>query len=159
MNIALDVMGGDHAPGAIVAGAVEAARLYGVTVALVGKPEIIRQVEDDRRALEELVGYEIVGMAYPCGGVNNNDYVASVIAGNTPIKYVRTITCNESFERQSNLYRFQPTVYHMDFDKMFELAREFVEGEWPDDRIFYVWGHSYEFDYHDTWGKFEEFCQ
>ena len=43
MNIALDVMGGDHAPGAIVAGAVEAARLYGVTVALVGKPEIIRQ--------------------------------------------------------------------------------------------------------------------
>ncbi len=41
MNIALDAMGGDHAPEAIVAGAVEAARIYGVTVSLVGRPEII----------------------------------------------------------------------------------------------------------------------
>ena len=41
MNIALDAMGGDHAPEAIVAGGVEAARVYGVTVSLVGKPEAI----------------------------------------------------------------------------------------------------------------------
>ncbi|MCL4863665.1 MAG: phosphate acyltransferase PlsX [Caldilineaceae bacterium] len=43
MNIALDVMGGDHAPEEIVAGAVEAARAYGVTVSLVGKPDLIRR--------------------------------------------------------------------------------------------------------------------
>jgi glycerol-3-phosphate acyltransferase PlsX len=42
MNIALDVMGGDHAPDEIVAGAVEAARAYGVTVSLVGQPDAIR---------------------------------------------------------------------------------------------------------------------
>jgi glycerol-3-phosphate acyltransferase PlsX len=42
MNIALDAMGGDHAPKAIVAGAVEAARKYGVTISLVGRPDIIR---------------------------------------------------------------------------------------------------------------------
>lgn len=42
MNIALDVMGGDHGPGEIVAGAVEAAREYKVTISLVGKPEVIR---------------------------------------------------------------------------------------------------------------------
>ena len=41
MNIALDAMGGDHAPEAIVAGAVEAARVYDVTVSLVGKPDVI----------------------------------------------------------------------------------------------------------------------
>jgi glycerol-3-phosphate acyltransferase PlsX len=41
MNIALDAMGGDHAPQAIVAGAVEAAKEYGVTVSLVGKPDVI----------------------------------------------------------------------------------------------------------------------
>jgi len=41
MNIALDAMGGDHAPEAIVAGAVEAARIYGVTVSLVGQPNVI----------------------------------------------------------------------------------------------------------------------
>lgn len=41
MNIALDAMGGDHAPEAIVAGGVEAARVYDVTVTLVGKPDVI----------------------------------------------------------------------------------------------------------------------
>lgn len=41
MNIALDAMGGDHAPEAIVAGGVEAARVYDVTVSLVGKPDVI----------------------------------------------------------------------------------------------------------------------
>lgn len=42
MNIALDVMGGDHAPVEIVAGAVEGARRYRVTVSLVGKPDLIQ---------------------------------------------------------------------------------------------------------------------
>lgn len=42
MNIALDVMGGDNAPGEVVLGAVEAAREYGITISLVGKPDVIR---------------------------------------------------------------------------------------------------------------------
>lgn len=41
MNIALDVMGGDHGVGEIIAGAVEAAQKYKVTVSLVGRPELI----------------------------------------------------------------------------------------------------------------------
>lgn len=43
MNIALDVMGGDHSPHEIVAGAVEAARAYKVMISLVGKPDVIRR--------------------------------------------------------------------------------------------------------------------
>lgn len=42
MRIALDAMGGDHAPLETVAGAVLAAREYGVEVVLVGKPEAIQ---------------------------------------------------------------------------------------------------------------------
>ncbi|MEZ4662513.1 MAG: phosphate acyltransferase PlsX [Caldilineaceae bacterium] len=42
MNIALDAMGGDHAPGEIVAGAVLAAREYGITVSLVGRPDELK---------------------------------------------------------------------------------------------------------------------
>jgi glycerol-3-phosphate acyltransferase PlsX len=41
-RIALDVMGGDHAPGEIVAGAVQAARAYGAGVILVGPEPAIR---------------------------------------------------------------------------------------------------------------------
>jgi glycerol-3-phosphate acyltransferase PlsX len=43
MNIAVDVMGGDQAPAAIVAGAVEAARRYPITISLVGQPDAIRR--------------------------------------------------------------------------------------------------------------------
>ncbi len=41
MKIALDAMGGDHAPAAAVHGGVWAARDFGLTVQLVGRPEII----------------------------------------------------------------------------------------------------------------------
>ncbi len=42
MRIALDAMGGDNAPEETVKGAIEAAREYGIEVALVGQPEAIR---------------------------------------------------------------------------------------------------------------------
>lgn len=42
MRIALDVMGGDHTPREIIAGAVQAAREYGIEVILVGPEPIIR---------------------------------------------------------------------------------------------------------------------
>jgi glycerol-3-phosphate acyltransferase PlsX len=41
MLIALDAMGGDHAPAEVVRGAVDAALRYGVEVALVGPPDRI----------------------------------------------------------------------------------------------------------------------
>ena len=120
--------------------------------------EIIRQVEADRLNLSELVEYEVVGMAYPCGGVNNDDRVAGIIKKNTGVKYSRTITTNNCFDLQENLYRFNPTVYHLDFEKMMQLGREFVEFKPKEPKVFYIWGHSYEMDYGaDYWVKLEEF--
>ena len=120
--------------------------------------EIIRQVEADRLNLSELVEYEVVGMAYPCGGVNNDDRVAGIIKKNTGVKYSRTITTNNCFDLQENLYRFNPTAYHLDFEKMMQLGREFVEFKPKEPKVFYIWGHSYEMDYGaDCWVKLEEF--
>ena len=121
--------------------------------------EIIRQVETDRKNLSKLVGYEVVGMAYPCGGVNNDDRVAEIIKNNTGVKYSRTITCNHSFDLQDNLYRFNPTAYIMKRGKMRELAEEFVNLKPDKPQIFYIWGHSYEFDIENSWAKFDEFCK
>ena len=120
--------------------------------------EVVRQVETDRLNLSELVGYEVVGMAYPCGGVNNDDRVADIIKKNTGVKYSRTITTNDSFDLQENLFRFNPTVYHLDFEEMMQLGESFVELKPETPKIFYVWGHSYEMDYGaDYWVKLEEF--
>ena len=56
MNILLDAMGGDNAPHAIVAGAVEAAKAYRVQISLVGKPEVIEA---------ELKKHNTVGLDLP----------------------------------------------------------------------------------------------
>ena len=122
--------------------------------------EVIRQVEQDRLNLSELMGYEVVGFAYPCGGVNNDERVAKLIRENTGIKYARTITSTQSFDLQDNLYQFKPTVYHHEeMDKMFALAEQFLAMEADKPQIFYIWGHAYEFDIHDDWSRFEEFCK
>ena len=84
------------------------------------------QVEEDRKQLSRLVGYEVVGMAYPCGGVNNDDRVAEVIKKQTGVKYARTITSTFSFDIPKNLHRLDPTVYICEPDKMFELVEKFI---------------------------------
>jgi len=56
MNIALDVMGGDNAPHEVIAGAVLAAREYGVAVSLVGKPDVIAR---------ELQKHDVRGLKLP----------------------------------------------------------------------------------------------
>ena len=123
--------------------------------------EIIRQVEEDRIKLSELCGYEVVGMAYPCGGQNHDDRVANIIRENTGVKYCRTIISNHSFDIQDDLYKFKPTVYHFgEFDKMFELGQKFLETKSDTPQILYVWGHAYEFDIRDgDWERMEEFCR
>lgn len=120
--------------------------------------EIIRQVEQDRLNLSELAGYEVVGMAYPCGGVNNDDRVAAVIKEHTGIKYSRTTTPTYNFDIQENLFRFNTTLHHLEFDDMMRLGKEFIELKTDTPKIFYIWGHSFEMDLHpDNWTKLEEF--
>ena len=87
--------------------------------------EIIDQVEEDRKALSALAGYDIVGMAYPCGGVNNDERVAKVIRKHTPIQYARTITSTYSFDLQENFLQFNPTIYWIE-TQLFEIVERFL---------------------------------
>ena len=122
--------------------------------------EIIRQVEQDRLNLSELCGYEVIGMAYPCGGQNHDDRVAEIIKNNTGVKYSRTIISNYSFEPQTNLYKFNPTMHHFaGIDKLMEMGNKFLEMKADTPQIFYVWGHAYEFDFQENWDGFEDFCK
>ena len=127
--------------------------------AIEDEAEIIRQVEQDRLNLSELVGYEVVGMAYPCGGVNNDDRVAQIIRENTGVRYARTITSSYSFAPQENLYRFNPTVYHHgDWERLWEIGEQFLALQSDEPAVLYIWGHAFEFDiYPERWERFEEF--
>ena len=124
------------------------------------KDEIIYQVEQDRKNLEELVGYDIVGMAYPCGGQNNDDRVAQIIKENTKMQYCRTITTTGNFDLQTNLHRFNATEFHLNFDRLMELGKQFIEMKPDKPQLFYIWGHSFEMDYNSrNWVRLEEFFE
>jgi len=100
--------------------------------------EIIRQIEEDRKNLENLVGYQVVGMAYPGNG-NNAHRVSEIIKSHTAIKYARTTVSTQSFELQNNLLLFNPTVHHDDFENLFRLGEEFINLKADKPKLFYIW--------------------
>lgn len=121
--------------------------------------EIIRQVEEDCKNLSALWGRPVKGMAYPGGGVNADERVADIIRRSTSMKYARTTVCTHSFDLQEDLMLFKPTAWHKDWDILFDLAEKFIALDAKEPALFYVWGHSYEFDIDNSWDKFEEFCR
>ena len=119
--------------------------------------EIIKEVEEDRLRLSDIAGYEVIGMAYPYG--TYNDRVVDIIKKNTGVKYSRTVNSTHKFEIQTDLLRFEPTLHHND-EKLFELAEKFITLKPESPQIFYIWGHTYEFDHEDgMWKRIEEFCK
>lgn len=123
--------------------------------------EVVRQVEQDRLALSELVGYEVVGMAYPGGGKNHDDRVKALVQERTGVRYARGIVSSYSFEPCADLYSYTPTIFHhADWDKLFEMGERFLALTPDMPKVFYIWGHSFEFDiYPERWEIFEEFCR
>ena len=117
------------------------------------------QVAQDQRTLEALCGYPIRCMAYPCGGINNDDRVAAVIRDTTSIRFARTVISTFSFDSQENLLRFNPTL-HFRSERLFELAEKFLASDADTPQLFYIWGHTYELDAEDgAWERFEQFCR
>ena len=78
-------------------------------------------------------------MAYPCGGINNDDRVANIIKNNSLIKFARTIKSSYSFDLQENLLRFNPTLHFTDV-RMFEFAENFIALKTREPKVFYIWG-------------------
>ena len=116
---------------------------------------VIYQVERDRLTLSDLLGYEVVGMAYPGGGENNNDHIAELVKNHTGIKYARTIVSTGNFDLQDNYYRFNPTVYacSKDFES---IVDKFIELKTDKPQLLYIWGHAYEMDTEAIpWDRFE----
>lgn len=63
MRIIVDAMGGDNAPGEIVAGALDAAKKYNVEILLVGKEEMIKPlVPEDAKGISILNADDVITM-------------------------------------------------------------------------------------------------
>ena len=123
--------------------------------------EVLTEIEEDRKTLQKMVDYEVLGMAYPFGSSVINDDIIDILRTKTPIKYSRGTTSTHNFDLQDNLLDFRPTIHHNQFESLFSLAEQFIALDTDKPQLFYIWGHSYEFDDNngECWDRFEQFCK
>ena len=104
--------------------------------------EVIYEIAEDRKNLEGQYGTIVRGMAYPFGTYSKE--VVDILE-KCGIRYSRTVN---------------PTCHH-NYEKLDELATRFVEApsRYGNAEMFYLWGHSYEFDNDDNWQVIERFAE
>ena len=118
-------------------------------------------VVSDRNALESMFGRIMKGMAYANGSYN--DEVVEIVK-KAGIHYARTCNSTEMFDLPNDWLRLPATCHHNN-PQLMELAKKFVEQKehpyyWSNTlQLFYLWGHSYEFDNNDNWDIIEKFAE
>ena len=125
---------------------------------LVGLPANIaaEEVLRDRKELEDIFGTVIRGFAYPYGAFDDQSVEILRSCG---ICYARTVQSTRDFHLPKDWLRLQATCHHNDPELM-NLADKFVKARnWWDPMLFYLWGHSYEFEANDNWDVIERFAQ
>ena len=114
------------------------------------------EVIDDRKNLEKIFGKQIHGMAYAYGGYD--DTVVSIL-DHAGIYYSRTTVSTKKFNIPSDWLRLPATCHHKNPELM-ALADKFLSWDIDmDPKLFYVWGHAYEFEDKDNWHVIEAFCE
>lgn len=113
------------------------------------------EIIKDRENLEEWFGTLVRGMAYPFGTFSDEVLKCLHAAG---IVYARTTRSSENFQLPDNWLLLNPTCHH-DHPKLMQFAQKFVE-DTPslDPWLFYLWGHSYEFEEKNNWEVIERFA-
>lgn len=118
--------------------------------------QIVHEVHEDRVNLEKDFGGIIQGMAYPFG--TYNDKVVDTLRA-CGILYSRTVNSTHDFSMPQDWLRLGATCHHGD-PKLMELADRFLKEDFPfGSRLFYLWGHSYEFEADNNWHVIEEFAE
>ena len=114
------------------------------------------QVMKDKEELENQFGRVIRGLAYPFGTFS--DQVVNTLR-DLGVAYARTVMSTGDFFLPGDWLRLPATCHHDD-PRLMTLARKFCEEEntWRP-MLFYLWGHSYEFEANDNWQVIEGFAE
>lgn len=105
-----------------------------------------------REKLEAMYHTIITGFAYPYGWYDSD---LMQVLGNAGITYARTVFSTGTFDLPDNWLELNPTCHHDD-PKLSELTQCFLEDEVTEHpEMFYVWGHTFEFDRNDNWNVIE----
>ncbi|MCM1438315.1 MAG: polysaccharide deacetylase family protein [Roseburia sp.] len=122
--------------------------------------EAVKEAADNRAYLEEKFGCIVRGWAYAYGGFN--DGIKRVLS-DLGAAYARTTRSTYAFEIPRDWLELNPTCHHTE-KQLAPLADRFFEGS-PNGEfkhrepwLFYIWGHSYEFDDDNNWDLIEGIC-
>lgn len=133
--------------------------------------EGIRDILDCRILLEREFGIIVRGMAFPDTAVNRfqepeafkrvKKYIEDL-----DIAYVRSAGGdNDKFKLPDEWYNWMPTAHH-DNPQIFEYMEKFINLDvsklyisMRTPKLFYVWGHSFEFERNQNWEHLDEICQ
>lgn len=117
---------------------------------------VAQEIIEDRKALEAMFERPIRGMAYPMGTFSDAVVDVLKVAG---IAYARTTQVTRNFKIPSDWLRLAATCKHTDPDLM-NMAEKFVTRKADNHaQLFYLWGHSYEFEADDNWDVIERFAE
>ncbi len=131
----------------------------------------LRDALNCRLQMERRLDMIVRGMAYPNSGITRftggTDYeTVRRYLRDIGIAYARSLAGdNNAFMLPEDWYRWIPTAHHNNPHAL-DWAREFaglrVENAYVDNRyprLFYLWGHSYEFDRDGNWDRIEQLCE
>ena len=134
--------------------------------------DVIRDTLDCRLDLEKMTGGIIRGMAYPDTGIHTFSHDGAdyekirEILIDLGIAYSRTLAGdNDRFEIPRDFYAWMPSAHHNN-KQIFEYIDKFlaidesthsIVSAMP--QLFYIWGHSYEFDRDNNWDRIESICE
>ena len=116
---------------------------------------VAAQVLEDRKVLEEAVGYPVRGLSYPNGSYSKE--IISLLPA-LGIRYARTVTSTGTFAMPENFLEWNPTCHHN--RNLMELGEQFA-ALFKTQYLYmmYVWGHSYEFTNNNNFDLMEDFCR
>ncbi len=132
--------------------------------------EGIQDVLENRLELERILGSIVRGMAYPNCGIRKMENGASYdnirrYLNDLGIVYSRTLgNDNDSFMLPTDWYAWMPTAHHEN-PQIFEYIEKFLnfnpETAYISQKspmLFYLWGHSYEYENNKNWDRLENIC-
>lgn len=137
--------------------------LHGVKHLFLTKLSVARGIDEvlnDRKALESAYKRIVHGMAYAYGAFNDEIKRYLALCG---VDYARTTVSTHSFDIPADWLELNPTCHHND-SELTALAEKFIsacpdnEIKHKDPLLFYLWGHSYEFDENNNWYVIERFA-
>lgn len=115
-------------------------------------PLLMDDILKCREKLETMYHSVITGFAYPYGWYDDNLMRLLEEAG---ISYARTVCSTCEFQLPDNWMELNPTCHH-DEPRLSELTDQFLNDNVSEQPyMFYVWGHTFEFDRNDNWDVIE----